>query len=139
MRVTGPVALKECCAPAARVPEKSVVPVAELVASTQQAPDVAVRVTVKVVSATSYVADWAVAACGDETGGGGGVDVVVVAFFFEGFGASSAVVPLCPLFLSDEWCRRVAPSANRSTAARRRAPERPPRPWPARPAGGDGG
>ena len=46
MTVTGPVALKECCAPATRVPEKSVARVAELVASTQQAPDVAVKVTV---------------------------------------------------------------------------------------------
>jgi len=68
------------------VPENSVVPVAELVASTQQAPDVAVRVTVNVVSATSYVADSGVAAWGDETAGGGVVDVVLTDFFFGGFG-----------------------------------------------------
>jgi hypothetical protein len=79
-----------------------VVPVEELVASTQQAPDVAVRVTVMVLAATSYVADLGVAACADETAGGGGVDVVLVAFFFGGF---DPVEPLRPLFLCVEWVR----------------------------------
>ena len=83
--------------PAARVPEKSVAPVAVLVASTQQAPDVVVKVTVKVLSATSYVADWAVAACGDETVGGGGVEWSSSPF---SSGGVAAVELWCPLLLS---------------------------------------
>jgi hypothetical protein len=92
--VSGLLALSACCSPGSKIPSKYVVPDVEFVTSTQQAPDVAERSSVKSLLVTSYVAWRVVLPWGEETAGGCVMGVVVAGWLGRGLGADELDLPL---------------------------------------------